>query len=130
MDELRDRYHVGHNPPGYLAESQPACFDEWWLAANYLMVLMTDYAEADDEAAYVVIGDSPAPHELLLDGGFPRMRMHADLVLQDNPPLEGSDYSTAVEDNSGRPVAFWLLTVLCLGGDEDDTGFSTGSGQE
>jgi hypothetical protein len=122
MDELRDRYHVGHNPPGYLAESQPACFDEWWLAANYLMVLMTDYAEADDEAAYVVIGDSPAPHELLLDGGFPRMRMHADLVLQDNPPREGVDYSAAVEDNGGRLIAFWLLKVLCLG-EDDDTNF-------
>ena len=67
MDELRDRYHVGHHPPGYLADSAPACFDEWWLAANYLLVLMQEYADADDEAAYAVIGSSPAPHELLLD---------------------------------------------------------------
>jgi hypothetical protein len=34
MDELRDRYHVGHHPPGHLADGEPACFDHWWLAAN------------------------------------------------------------------------------------------------
>ncbi|MEX5718365.1 hypothetical protein [Geodermatophilus maliterrae] len=127
MDQLRDRYHVGHNPPGYLADSRPACFDEWWLAANYLHVLMQEYADADDEAAYVVIGDSPAPRELLLDGGYPRMRMHADAVLQDDPPREGVDYSAAVEDNSGRLIAFWLLRVLCLG-EDDGTDLSTGGG--
>ncbi len=88
MDELRDRYHVGHHPPGHLADGEPACFDEWWLAANYLMVLMTEYGDADDEAAYVVIGDSPAPRELLLDDGYPRMRAHVDAVLQDDPPQE------------------------------------------
>ena len=70
MDELRDRYHVGHHPPGHLADDEPACFDEWWLAANYLLVLMQEYADADDEAAYVVIGNSPAPRELLLDNGY------------------------------------------------------------
>jgi hypothetical protein len=93
MDELRDRYHVGHHPPGHLADDEPACFNEWWLAANYLLVLMQEYADADDEAAYVVIGNSPAPRELLLDNGYPRMRAHVDAVLQDDPPREGVDYS-------------------------------------
>jgi len=114
MDELRDRYHVGHHPPGYLADSAPACFDQWWLAANYLIVLMQEYGDADDEAAYAVIGNSPAPRELLLDDGFPRMRAHVDAVLQEDPPREGVDYSAAVEDNSGRLIAFWLIKVLCI----------------
>ena len=114
MDELHDRYHVGHHPPGHLADDEPACFDEWWLAANYLLVLMQEYADADDEAAYVVIGNSPAPRELLLDNGYPRMRAHVDAVLQDDPPREGVDYNTAVEDNDGRVIAFWLMKVLCL----------------
>jgi hypothetical protein len=118
MDELRDRYHVGHHPPGHLADDEPACFDEWWLAANYLLVLMQEYADADDEAAYVVIGNSPAPRELLLDNGYPRMRAHVDAVLQDDPPREGVDYSAAVEDNDGRVIAFWLMRVLCFR--EDD----------
>ena len=37
---------------------------------------MQEYADADDEAAYVVIGNFPAPRELLLDNGYPRMRAH------------------------------------------------------
>jgi hypothetical protein len=56
------------------------------------------------------------------------MRLQADALLQDDPPCEGVDYSAAVEDNSGRLIAFWLLKVLYLG-DDDGTGFSTGSGQ-
>lgn len=133
MDELRDRFHVGHHPPGYLADQKPACFEQWDHAANYLAVSMEEYGDADDEVAYELIGNSPAPRELLLDCGYPRMRAHVDAILRDDPPQEGYDYSAAVEDNSGQLIAFWLMKVLCLGEDEDppeNTDLSTGGGLE
>ncbi len=122
MGELRDRFHVGHNPPGRLTEQEPVCFDEWRPAAGYLMTLMREYGDADDEAALLEASPETTGYatelEYLESDDYPRMRAHVDAILRDDPPREGVDYSAAVEDNDGRLISFWLMQVLCLG--EDD----------
>src|SRR4051812_25620284 len=112
MGELRDRYHVGHNPPGRITEQEPGCFEEWLPAAGYLITLMREYADSDDEAAFLEANPEmtgyPTALEYLQTHDFPRMRTAVEAVLQDNPPREDVDYSAAVEDNDGRLISFWL----------------------
>ena len=121
MGALQDRYHVGHNPPGYLTEQEPVCFDEWRPAAGYLMTLMREYADADDEATALAFSPETTGYATDLDHlaseTHPRMRARVEVILTDNPPSECDLYAAWVEDGAGRRIAFWLMKVLCLGDD-------------
>lgn len=111
---------TGHNLAGFLPETDPTFHVDRDAAVLALASAMREYADADDESAWVELPDNTDEaiaqgYAILEDGSIeygddaPSMRATVDAFLTDDGPdrTDGA-WLAFVDDHRGWTIAFWI----------------------